>query len=97
MTARRLPPERLPGWPRWLTEDLAAAYVGVGLSLFREEVKAGKWPPARQRGAKGGLLTWDREALDRASDEGSNPFEETKEQLLERARRNARNLRAVSL
>jgi hypothetical protein len=95
MTSPRLKPSELPNWPRWLTEPLAAAYVGVSVSLFREEVEAGKWPKAIRRGAKGGLLTWDREALDRASDEGSNPANDIKKDMLERARGNAGNLRAV--
>ncbi len=58
----------LPGWPRHLTRELAAAYVGVSVSVFDDEVRQGVWPPPRRRGAKGGKHTWDRLLLDRASD-----------------------------
>lgn len=68
MTARRLDPSRMPDWPRHMTRDLAAAYVGVSPSVFDDEVAAGKWPKAQARGAKGGLATWDRVLLDVASD-----------------------------
>lgn len=68
MTARRLDPSRMPDWPRHMTRELAAAYVGVSPSVFDDEVQAGKWPKAQARGAKGGLATWDRVLLDAASD-----------------------------
>jgi hypothetical protein len=97
VTHPRLKPSELPGWPRWLTEPLAAAYVGVGVALFRGEVKAGKWPPAQRRGKKSGLLTWDREALDRASDGVSSPINQIKQGMLERAKGYAANLCAVSV
>lgn len=64
MSEPRLPPDRLPGWPAYLTRRLAAAYVGVSPSLFDWEVAQGKWPPAERRGPKGGLLTWKRADLD---------------------------------
>jgi len=44
MTKPRLPPAGMPDWPRWLTTDLAAAYVGASETKFREEVDAGLWP-----------------------------------------------------
>src|SRR4051794_20502310 len=68
MTARRLPVDRLPHWPRHLTRELAAAYVGVSPNVFDMEVAAGVWPRPTPRGAKGGLPTWDRVELDRRSD-----------------------------
>lgn len=34
----------LPGWPRGLREELAAAYVGLGASTFRAQVDAGEAP-----------------------------------------------------
>ena len=70
MTARRLDPSRMPDWPRHMTRDLAAAYVGAPRRsvLPDDEVQAGKWPKAQARGAKGGLATWDRVLLDAASD-----------------------------
>jgi hypothetical protein len=68
MASRRLALSDLPAWPRFLTRAQAAAYLGVSSDLFDKEVAAGLWPAGRQRGAKGGLLTWDRVALDRRAD-----------------------------
>ena len=34
----------LPDWPRGMSEPLAAAYVGLSVSSFRSEVKAGRAP-----------------------------------------------------
>jgi hypothetical protein len=81
MTAKRLPPEGLPNWPRWLTAELAAAYVGVGLNKFREEITAGVWPAKNPK-----LGRWDRAALDQASDRLSNPSYGATERLLGRLR-----------
>lgn|SRR5574341_182137 len=89
MTARRLPPDGLPDWPRGLTEDLAAAYVGVGVETFRLEVKAGTWPKPRRAGTKGGLNVWDRHAIDAAYDRLSNPSSGGKQEALRRARGDA--------
>jgi hypothetical protein len=68
VTARRLPASDLPYWPRLLSHDLAAAYVGASPSLFDEEITKGVWPPGDLRGSRGGLRTWDRFALDAAQD-----------------------------
>jgi hypothetical protein len=87
MTEPRFKPSERPGWPRWLNEKLAAAYLGVGVTLFLQEAAAGKWPRAERRGAKGGLLTWDRHLLDHASDELSNPSRIEKERMMEAVRR----------
>ena len=52
----------LPGWPRGLSEPLAAAYVGLGVSTFRREVDAGRAPkPAR---LTPGRMVWLRDDLD---------------------------------
>lgn len=61
----------LPFWPRMLSREEAARYVGVSDDVFDQEVKAGIWPPALRRGAKGGRGTWDRIMLDRAADRAS--------------------------
>ena len=37
-------PSSLPGWPRGLKEDLAAAYVGLSVSTIRAERGAGRFP-----------------------------------------------------
>jgi hypothetical protein len=69
VTARRLALAALPAWPRFLTREQAAAYVGVSPALFDLEVATGIWPAARERGQKGGLLTWDRVGLDMRADQ----------------------------
>lgn len=52
--------------PRGLSRPEAAAYVGIGSTLFDALVRDGKFPqPARLNGR----LIWDRKALDRAMDE----------------------------
>jgi hypothetical protein len=55
---------RLPGWPRYLSRELAAAYVGVSPTLFDQEVEQGIWPRPERRGTKGGRVTWDRCLID---------------------------------
>ena len=61
----------LPFWPRLLSREEAARYVGVSPAVFEGEVKQGVWPPALRRGARQGRQTWDRLALDRAADQAS--------------------------
>ena len=56
-----------PGWPRWLSAEQAAAYVGVAVNTFLWEVEQGKWAKPEKRGPKGARLTWDRALLDAAS------------------------------
>lgn len=68
MPDRRQSIADLPFWPRHLSRDLAAAYVGVSADTFDDEVRRGLWPPGERRGAKGGRITWDRAALDERSD-----------------------------
>lgn len=52
--------------PRGLARQDAAAYIGIGITLFDALVETGKFPaPARLNGR----LIWDRLALDRALDE----------------------------
>jgi len=58
----------LPYWPRMLSREQAAAYLGVSPTLFDAEVAKGLWAQPIRRGAKGGRVTWDRAALDRALD-----------------------------
>lgn len=53
---------------RFLTREQAAQYVGVGVTTFDAEVRAGMWPSAMRRGAKASALTWDIRLLDRAAD-----------------------------
>lgn len=71
MADRRAPLVDLPFWPRYLSREESARYVGVSADVFDIEVHAGHWPSARRRGGKGGRLTWDRLALDAAADRDS--------------------------
>lgn len=82
MTASRLGPSDLPGWPRWLSEELAAAFVGLSTNAFRAEVKAGVWPEPRRGGVGGGRVLWDRTLLERASDHMSGLAHSAKERML---------------
>ena len=50
-------------FPRHLNRELAAAYVGVSVDVFDDEVRAGMWPAGERRGRKGGRHTWDRALL----------------------------------
>ena len=71
MTARRQDLADLPYWPRWMSREQAASYVGVSPNVFDAEVKAGVWPKPQPRGArksKRPRLTWDKRLLDRSSD-----------------------------
>jgi hypothetical protein len=70
---RRVKPvlEGLPSWPRYLGRAEAAAYLGVSVDVFDDEVRAGIWPPPRRRGAKGGRHTWDKALLDSTADSAS--------------------------
>jgi hypothetical protein len=65
----------LPYWPRLLSRDQAARYVGVSPGQFDREVADGHWPPPERRGAvlsaRAGRLLWDRLLLDKRQDERS--------------------------
>jgi hypothetical protein len=57
-------PERvalMPDWPTRMGEDLAALYVGVSMTTFRNRVRQKTYPaPIRE----GGRLFWSRRQLD---------------------------------
>jgi predicted DNA-binding transcriptional regulator AlpA len=59
---------RLPGWPRWLTTELAAAYLGVSAGTFIQLRKTSDFPRPYALAADGGLLRYDRYELDEWSD-----------------------------
>ena len=42
-------PGRAHGWPRLLSVELAAEYVGLNVELVREYVKSGRLAPVRPR------------------------------------------------
>lgn len=68
---RRAPIADLPFWPRYLSREEAARYVGVSADVFDDEVNQGFWPGPRRRGRLQGRLTWDRLLLDAAADRDS--------------------------
>lgn len=68
MTDKKLAPDELPYWPRRLSRDLAAAYVGVSPGKFDAGVIDGTWPQAIE---DGGRRLWDRLMLDAAVDRQS--------------------------
>lgn len=55
--------EPLPGWPRGLSRELAASYIGVSIGLFDEMVRDGRMPPATHINRR---LVWDIRLIDRA-------------------------------
>lgn len=67
MTAQR----PLPGWPRGLREDLAAAYVGLSPSTIRAERAAGRFPAPVPLTA--GRQVYLRDALDAWLDQKALP------------------------
>ena len=51
------------GWPRTLTADMAASYLGCrSAAQFRREVKAGLWPPPKFGNSR--PQRWSIEQLD---------------------------------
>ena len=65
----------MPEWPRGMTRDLAAVYVGVSPNKFSDMVREGKLPTPLPYGR------WDRKQIDAALDrmtesEARNPFDE---------------------
>ncbi len=53
----------LPGWPRGLREEFAAEYVGLSVSTWRAECKAGRAPKPVHITV--GRQVWLRDDLDR--------------------------------
>jgi hypothetical protein len=71
-------------WPRLLSEEDAAEYVGVSQAQFRMEVKKGIWPKPVPRGCR--RNTYDRSALDKAADRLSGMAEVGEDDLIRGAR-----------
>lgn len=74
MTAKVSDLSGLPYWPRMLSREQAARYVGVSPTQFDREVEEGRWPQPERRGAVGrrtGRVLWDRVLLDKRQDERS--------------------------
>lgn len=51
------------GWPRGLSREQAARYIGIGATKFDEMVASHDMPDAR---VMGGRVVWDRAELDLA-------------------------------
>jgi predicted DNA-binding transcriptional regulator AlpA len=72
--ARSLPPNLAP---RGIHREEAAAYIGIGATLFDSMMRDGRMPRPKQIG---GRKVWDVRALDRAfdslpDDSDSNPWD----------------------
>jgi predicted DNA-binding transcriptional regulator AlpA len=52
---------RMPDWPARMDDDMAADYLGIGVTTFRDRVKAGQYP---QPVHEGGRKLWSRQQLD---------------------------------
>ena len=64
MTAARADLRDLPDWPRLLSREQAAAYLGVSVNML--ESRAGNmWPEPIRVGKR---KLWDRKAIDHALD-----------------------------
>lgn len=62
--------------PRGLNREEAAAYLGIGTTLFDELVKLGQMPAAKKMK---GAVRWDRLAIDRAFEDLPRNGEESAE------------------
>lgn len=76
MTLPKLTPSALPDWPRYLRRRLAAAYLDMSEEFFAKNV------PVRGI-AMGGIVVWDRKALDAWADAQSAAAERSGEQWAE--------------
>ena len=70
MSSPRLAGDDLPGWPRLLDRDQAAAYAGLSPNAFDAEVSAGTFPAPFPLGRVRRNL-WDKRALDAVMDRAS--------------------------
>jgi predicted DNA-binding transcriptional regulator AlpA len=82
MTERKLHPSDLPGWPRLLSLNLAAAYVGISSSTFLLRVKNGQYPAPWRDGRR---RLWDRVVIDNVIDALSK-LDDPRNDLIGRAR-----------
>jgi hypothetical protein len=69
----RVPLADLPFWPRYLSRDEAARYLGVSVDVFDDEVREGRWPRGTGRGARGGASPGTGTGLDSAADSWTGP------------------------
>ncbi len=64
MTTRRLAPHEMPGWPRSMGLELAAAYVGLSPSTFRAQVDRSGSTAPQPIALTAGRRVWLKEDLD---------------------------------
>jgi len=55
----------LPNWPRLMSADLAASYLGLSRTTFLDRVKVRRFPAPMREGKR---TLWDRRLIDRAID-----------------------------
>lgn len=65
VTLPRTRGDAAPYWPRLLSRELAAAYVGLSIPTFEAEVKKGVWPAPHRHGRR---VLYDRKQIDHALD-----------------------------
>lgn len=58
--------DSLPNWPRLLSAEFAASYVGIGETSFLAGVSRGDWPKPLRLGRR---TVWDRAVLDERVDQ----------------------------
>jgi hypothetical protein len=78
MTAKRGDLTHLPDWPRGLSREQSAAYIGISPTKFDELVADGRMPKPKRIDSR---KLWDVHALDLAfealpDDGGANPWDE---------------------
>ncbi len=85
MTATAAVRENLPHWPRLLSRDLAAAYVGLSVNALEQRIGA-PWPAPIRVGRR---KLYDRDALDRAVDALTRAEASAPAEKIRRERRHA--------
>ena len=87
---KKLSYSELPGWPRLLSLELAASYVGVSEHLFKKNVGI-KWPRPHRDGKR---VLWDRHELDMMIDgtHGQTQQETRRQKIRERIERHAEEI-----
>ena len=85
MTARRADLSDLPNWPRLLSREQAAAYVGLSVNALERRIGAPFPAPVRI----GGRKLYDRDALDLAIDALTHTDTDSPAEKIRRERRHA--------
>lgn len=78
------PKPDIPGWPRGLSREMAAAYVGLSVTTFLDGVRRNEWPAPMAIGRR---RVWDRAALDKVFDARGEAPPRSKPTLAERYER----------